>query len=66
MTILTKAVRREVPIEIRRNDARQIILTVYPNSTLGFREKGRRIEYVLDLKSAYHIPPRNALYATNT
>ena len=59
MTKLSKAIQRETPILLdNRAEARardQVVVTLYPNGTLGFRKKRCRREYVLSLAAAYRL-----------
>lgn len=53
MTDLTKPLRRATQLAIRSGPPQPIIIALYPEGTIGFRLKGRRKEYLLDLTSAY-------------
>lgn len=59
MTDLDKAVRRRTTILLdNRMKARsrdQITVSLYPNSTIGFRQKGRRKEFILPLSVCYKL-----------
>jgi len=59
MTKLNKAIQRETPIlldnRVETRDRDRVIVTLYPNGTLGFRKKRCRREYVLSLAAAYRL-----------
>lgn len=60
MVVLNKPVRRQIDIELMAGKSRPMIVTIYPEGTIGFREKGYRSELLLDLKSAYLLAAKKA------
>lgn len=60
MTALHKRISRTTAIETRRGQNTEVVVTLYPGGLIGFRHKGRRTEYTLDLKSAYWFAAKAA------
>lgn len=62
MTTLRKAVRREVQVltdsRLRARERDQVIVTLYPNGTIGLRAKRTRREYTLALATVYTLAIR--------
>jgi len=63
MTLLIKPVRRQTDIEIHSGTPTSFTITLYPEGTIGFREKGHRAEFLLDLRSAYLLAAQKAAVA---
>lgn len=59
MTDLTRRVARRTDVGERR----PVVVTLYPNATIGFREKGRRTEFVLPLATVYRYAAAKAAEA---
>lgn len=56
MTDLNKPVKRKTNTMIRdRGRLRQIMITIYPNGTIGLRPMGTRQEEVLTMESCYSL-----------
>jgi hypothetical protein len=55
MTQLTKTIRRELP-----HPRRNWIVSIYPESVIGIREKGRRKEYRLSLEAVFSMAAKIA------
>lgn len=64
MVRVIKPVRRQIDIELMAGKSRPMIVTIYPEGTIGFREKGCRSELLLDLKSAYLLAAKKAAEAS--
>ena len=50
MTRLEKAIRRVVPAHLMRQD-RDVVVSLHPDGTVSFREKGRRTSYDIALSA---------------
>lgn len=55
MTDLLKPVRRKSGV---RDVGRNVVVTLYPDQTIGFRLTGTRTEYSLPIQAAYQIAAR--------
>lgn len=53
LTFSDKPTRRVVNARTPHGVRPQIVVTVYPNATIGLRELGRRKEYCLDAGALY-------------
>lgn len=60
-TKLTKPVTRETSVMIQ---GRELILTIKPNGTITFREKGRQMDGVdVSIEACYHLGIKQAVAA---
>jgi len=59
VTNLDKPVRRVVPGHYldQKNDT---VVSLYPDGTIGFREKGKRKEFTVSLSAAYWLAVKRA------
>lgn len=55
MIPLRKRLSRIIPLELKSGHPENLIITLYPGGTLGFRHPRSRKEYLLDLRSAYFL-----------
>jgi len=53
MILLRKHLSRVIPLELKSGHPENIIVTLYPGGTIGFRHPRSRKDYLLDLRSAY-------------
>lgn len=53
MILLRKHLSRVIPLELKSGHPENMIVTLYPGGTIGFRHPRSRKDYLLDLRSAY-------------
>jgi len=56
MTDLKKPIRRKTNVTCAQS--RPLVITLYPEGTIGFREAGRRKEFLLPIQAAYVMAVR--------